>query len=182
MWYPLETLHVCWLEPVPATCSPWCCFAWEQHSPRKHFQPLKLWVACGRGVLCWGWHVLHPSMAVTGALLGVCPMPGVCLGPPRDSSPGAVLPGSFCLSAEAPGHVFVGKLVSKSSDAGGEPVDCSKQCRHSVTAWVWLCVFGRKWQYILMGFPTFLQCSFQSVLFPRGKSTGDNTELTARRM
>lgn len=106
-----------------------------------------------------------------------------CLpGPTRGSCPGAVLPGSLCLSAAAPGHVLVGKWVSESPDAGGEPVDCSKQCRHSVTAWVWLCVFGREWQYILMGFSTFLQCSFESVLFPRGKSTGDNTELTTCRM
>lgn len=81
-------------------------------------------------------------MAVPGALSGVCPMPAVCLGPLEVPVP--VLPGSLCLSAAAPGHILVGTWVSESSDAGGEPVDCSKQCRHSVTAWVWLCVFGRK--------------------------------------
>lgn len=56
----------------PATCSPCCCFAWEQHSQWKHFQTQKLRVPCGRRVLCWGRPVLIPSMAVARERSQVC--------------------------------------------------------------------------------------------------------------
>lgn len=59
----------------------------------------------------------------------------------------SVHPDSFCLSAKASDRVFLDKLVSKSSDTEDEPADFSEQCRHSVTAGVWLCVFSRKGQF-----------------------------------
>lgn len=74
----------------------------------------------------------------------VCPRPGVFLGPPREPLLGLC---TRVLSIHQLKHtmsVFLNKWVSKSSDGGDEPVDCSEQCRHSVTAWVWLCVFSRK--------------------------------------
>lgn len=98
------------------------------------------------------------------ALSGGCPLPSLCLASGADPEipPVSARPDSSCLSAEASDHVFLDKLVSKSSDTEDEPTDFREQCRHAVTAWVWLCLQQEvtiSKVYFNLVFSSFLLCS-----------------------
>lgn len=96
VWYPLETLHMCWLEPVPCHLQSLLLLCLRATQSMETLSDIEAQSALWEEGVVLRETCPHPlDGSSQGALSGVCPTPGVCLGPPRAASPGAGHPGYF---------------------------------------------------------------------------------------